>query len=182
MFFPDPSQTALVVIDMQERLLPAMAHPESCTERASLLIRAAAALGLPVIVTEQYPKGLGPTVPAISSVLPEGAEIFEKSSFSCFGEASFSSKIDALKIRTLILCGVETHVCVAQTAWDARLKNMDVFIAQDAVSSRHDGDRDGALAQFRADGIRVVTAEMMLFLLLRTSKNPAFKEISKLVK
>lgn len=182
MFFPDLSKTALVVIDMQERLLSAMAHPESCTDRTALLIRGAAALGLPVIVTEQYPKGLGPTVSAISSVLPDGTEIFEKSSFSCFGEASFSSKIETLRSHALILCGVESHVCVAQTAWDARLKHLDVFIAQDAVSSRHDGDRDSALAQFRADGIRVVTAETLLFLLLRTSKNPAFKDISKLVK
>ena len=182
MFFPDPQKSVLAVIDMQERLLPAMAHPESCTERTALLIRGAAALKMPMIVSEQYPKGLGPTVPAVASLLPEGTDVFAKGAFSCFGEEAWAAGLAAHQAETLILCGVEAHVCVAQTAWDARKAGMEVFVIRDAVSSRRDTDRDCALEQLRADGVRVVTAEMMLFLLLRTSGHPAFREISKLVK
>ncbi len=180
MDIPTIENSALVVVDMQEKLLPAMNQGECCTEKVKTLIAAAGAMNLPVAVTEQYPKGLGATLPQIAELFPEGTAVIEKCAFSCYGEAAFAEQ--TAKYENLILCGVESHVCVAQTALDAMKLGKNVFLIKDAVTSRKESDKDAAMDFLTAQGVRILTTEMILFMLMRTSKHPAFKAVSKLIK
>ena len=182
MKYPDPTKSLLVLIDMQEKLLRAMTDAGACSARCGLLLQAASAFGMPVIVTEQYPKGLGPTVPELAEKLPAGSPVIEKGAFSCFGEPLFVEAVEKAAPESLILCGIEAHVCAAQTALDAANRGMNVFAVRDAMTSRHVPDRESAFSLLQANGVQVLSAETLLFMLLRTSKHPAFKEISRLVK
>jgi len=180
--FIDPAQTALIVIDLQQRLAPAMSDFEPCAKNAELLINGARALQLDTIVTEQYPKGLGPTLPRFAELLPEGTPIVPKVGFSVFEEPVFRTVLASRPRKNLILCGIESHVCVLQSLLDARERGLRVFLAADAVASRKTADRDLALHAARSAGATVVSAEALLFMMLRDAKNPAFKAVSKLVK
>lgn len=182
MKYPDPSKSLLVLIDMQEKLLRAMTDPDACSARCGLLLQAASAFGMPVIVTEQYPKGLGPTVSDLAQRIPAGSPVIEKGAFSCFGEPLFAEALEKAAPESLILCGIEAHVCAAQTALDAVNRGLNVFAVRDAMTSRHVPDRESAFSLLQANGVQVLSAETLLFMLLRTSKHPAFKEISRLVK
>ena len=182
MKYPDPSKSLLVLIDMQEKLLRAMSDAEPCAARCGLLLQAASAFGMPVIVTEQYPKGLGPTVSDLAQRIPSGSPVIEKGAFSCFGEPLFAEAVEKAAPESLILCGIEAHVCAAQTALDAANRGLNVFAVRDAMTSRHVPDRESAFTLLQANGVQVLSAETLLFMLLRTSKHPAFKEISRLVK
>jgi nicotinamidase-related amidase len=180
--FIDPAETALVAIDLQEKLAPAMAEFEPCAKRAELLISGARELRLDTIVTEQYPKGLGATLPRFASLLTEGTPIIAKTGFSVFEEPAFRTALAAKTRRTLVFCGIESHVCVLQSVLDAIERGFRVCLAADAVTSRKVADRELALAAARAAGATVVSAEALLFMMLRDAKNPAFKAISKLVR
>ena len=180
--FIAPSDTALVVIDLQERLAPAMADFEPCADRAEMLLKGAAELKLDTIVTEQYPKGLGATLPRFAELLPENTPVIAKTGFSAFEEPAFRTSLAARTRKTLIFCGVESHVCVLQSLLDAIERGFEVYLAADAVTSRKLPDRDLALQTARAAGALVVSSEALLFMMLRDAKNPAFKAISKLVR
>ena len=180
--FIDPAGSALVVIDLQERLVPAMSDFEPCAKNAELLINGAGALRLDVIATEQYPKGLGTTLPRFRELLPENAPVIAKTGFSVFEEPAFRTALAARSRRTLVFCGIESHVCVLQSVLDALDRGFEVLLAADAVASRRTADRDLALQAVRAAGATVVSAEAILFMMLRDAKNPAFKAVSKLVK
>ena len=180
--FIDPADSALIVIDLQERLAPAMSDFEPCARSAELLIRGARELRLDAIVTEQYPKGLGATLPRFRELLPDDTPVIAKTGFSVFEEAAFRTVLSARPRKNLILCGIESHVCVLQSLFDARERGFRVFLAADAVTSRKAADRDLALQAARAAGATVVSAEALLFMMLRDAKNPAFKAVSKLVK
>ena len=182
MKYPDPSKSLLVLIDMQEKLLRAMTDPDACSARCGLLLQAASAFGMPVIVTEQYPKGLGATVPELAERIPANSPVIEKGAFSCFGEPLFAEALEKAAPESLILCGIEAHVCAAQTALDAVNRGLNVFAVRDAMTSRHVPDRESAFSLLQTNGVQVLSAETLLFMLLRTSKHPAFKEISRLVK
>ncbi len=180
--FIDPAESALIVIDLQERLAPAMSDFESCAKNAELLINGARELALDAIVTEQYPKGLGATLPRFREILPGDTPVIAKTGFSVFEEAAFRTVLSARPRKNLILCGIESHVCVLQSLFDALERGFRVFLAADAVTSRKTADRDLAIQAARAAGATVVSAEALLFMMLRDAKNPAFKAVSKLVK
>lgn len=171
--------TALLIVDMQERLLPSIADHESVLRRCNLLVDAANLLHLPVLVTEQYPKGLGHTASDLSSRL---SAPIEKLSFSCCGEPKFLSRLHELGKRKILLAGIETHVCVQQTAFDLLAHGYSVFVAADAVGSRREIDKNWALHRMAQCDVRVTTAESAVFEWTKVAGTPLFKQISNLVK
>lgn len=174
-------RTAILVIDFQEKLVPVI--PDAVMIQANLVILAKAAgiLGVPLLVTEQYPKGLGSTVPALAEELGEVARI-EKTSFSCFGEPFFVDNLRRTGVDTLILGGVEAHVCVAQTALEALDAGYKVHILADAVGSRNPEHAKIALERLRDAGGQISCTEMALFELLGKAGTPEFKQIQSLIK
>jgi nicotinamidase-related amidase len=182
MKMPNVQNSLLLMVDMQEKLLPAMHDGENCINRNLLLLQGAAALELPVIISEQYPQGLGSTIPQLKEACREEWPVGSKTSFSCFGDEDLSDLIRNLNAETLIISGVESHVCVCQTALDAVNEGYQVIVASDAVTSRKPEDRCTALKLMAANGVQVMSAEAILFLLLGSAKHPAFKTISKLVR
>ena len=180
--FIDPAETSLIVIDLQERLAPAMSDFEPCAKNVELLLNGARALRLDVIVTEQYPKGLGPTLPRFAELLPENTPVIAKTGFSVFEEPAFRTALSSKPRKNLLICGIESHVCVLQSIYDARERGLRVLLAADAVTSRKASDRELALQAARDAGAAVVSSEALLFMMLRDAKNPAFKAVSKLVK
>ena len=174
----DAEQCALVVIDIQEKLLPPIFQKEQLLRNAQLLIRAAAILKIPALVSTQYSKGLGGTVAEISSLLA-GTESIDKTLFSCFGSDAFCSLLKRLpgKRNTLLLCGMESHICVMQTALGALREGYLVHIASDAVSSRAEWNWKIGLERMRAAGAVISSTEMMIYELMRSSSSAAFKEL-----
>jgi nicotinamidase-related amidase len=174
----EPNQCALLVIDIQEKLLPPIFQKEQLVKNSQLLIRLAGILKIPALMTVQYPKGLGNTVPEISSLLP-GTEPIDKQMFSCFGSDVFCSLLKRLpgQRNTLLLCGMECHICVAQTALAALREGYIVHVASDAVSSRAEWNWKIGLERMRAAGAIISSTEMMIYELLRSSGAPAFKEM-----
>jgi nicotinamidase-related amidase len=171
-------QCALVVIDIQEKLLPPIFQKEQLLRNAQLLIRAAAILKIPALVTTQYAKGLGGTVAEIASLLP-GTEAIDKTLFSCFGSDVFCNVIKRLpgQRNTLLLCGMESHICVAQTALAGLREGYLVHVASDAVSSRAEWNWKIGLERMRAAGAVISSTEMMIYELMRSSSSAAFKEL-----
>jgi nicotinamidase-related amidase len=174
----DPSKTALVVIDVQEKLMPVIEESERVLERCRRLVEGFQILGLPIFVTEQYPRGLGPTVAALREAVGD-SQIIEKREFSACACEGFLRAIE--NRAQLLLCGVETHVCVCQTAHEALGAGHRVHVAADAVGSRHPENRQIGLEKMRASGVVITTTEIALFELLRTSAHPQFKAISRLI-
>jgi nicotinamidase-related amidase len=174
----EAEQCALVVIDIQEKLLPPIFQKEQLLRNAQLLIRAAGILKIPVLVSTQYAKGLGGTVPEISSLL-EGNEAIDKTLFSCFGSAAFCNELKRLPGRrnTLLLCGMESHICVTQTALGALREGYVVHVASDAVSSRAEWNWKIGLERMRAAGAVISSTEMVIYELMRSSSSAAFKEL-----
>jgi nicotinamidase-related amidase len=171
----------LVMIDFQERLMPAMKDQEELEESVCKLVNGIRTLDVPVLVTQQYTKGLGPTVADIAEALGEFSPI-EKTDFSATGEMNFLEALNESGKTSIILCGIETHVCVAQTALTLLELGYDVFLVEDAVSSRNKTDKKTAIKRMEQAGVRPVTVEAVLFELLVTAKAAEFKEISRIVK
>lgn len=172
----------LAVIDIQEKLLPRIHGKERLVGNAQLLIRLANLVGLPVVVSTQYAKGLGPTVPAILSLLPDARPV-DKLEFGCFGNGEFCSAISLLTGRnTVLICGMETHICVLQTALGALNQGLQVHIAADAVGSRTELNWKLGLTRMRDAGCVISSAEMMIYELLGKSGSPAFKEMLQYLK
>lgn len=167
----------LLVVDLQERLLPVVSGHRLVEANAARLIQAAALLGVPTLATEQYPKGLGPTVPGIASLLK--AEPITKMTFSA-ATPEVRQALDTS--RAVVLTGIETHVCIAQTALDLLDQGHTVLLPVDAVSSRHHADHDTAIARLTQAGVVPTTTEAVLFEWLETAEHTAFKSISRMVK
>ncbi len=183
----EPGSTALLVVDVQERFRSAQEGFEGMLSGCVRLVRAFRALGLPVLVTEQYPKGLGRTAPELLQVL--GAEeaagappIPEKTSFSSYGCAGIPEQLRATGARCVLVCGIETHVCVNQSVHDLLAAGYRVHVAVDAVESRRGGDREAALRKMERSGAVLTTCEMAAFELMRDAKHPKFKEVQALFK
>ena len=174
------STSALCVVDLQERLLPTIPTGPQVVEEAGRLLDAAAILGVPVLATEQYPKGLGPTVAPIASRLAT-AQTTEKLSFSCCGSEAFRGCIPAA-VEAIVLCGLETHVCIAQTALDLLEAGLSVFLAVDAIGSRYALDHEVALRRLESAGAVLSTTEAILFEWCRSADNPAFRDLRTLLK
>jgi nicotinamidase-related amidase len=173
--------TCLILIDIQEKLLSLMNAPEQVVKNTSVLIQVAKALDIPILWCQQVPKALGPTVGELSSLLA-GVEPINKTSFSCGGDERFIEQIDALKPRTAILCGIEAHVCVFQTAMDLIQHGLYVHVVADATSSRTQGNRGIGLNRMAKEGAVISSTEMLLFELLRNAKHEKFRELAKLIK
>jgi nicotinamidase-related amidase len=172
----------LTVIDIQEKLLPPIHEKERLARNSQLLVRLANILSLPAILTTQYSKGLGQTVPEIASLLPNVKPV-DKLEFGCFGNGEFCSAVSLLAGRsTLLLCGMETHICVMQTALGALNQGLNVHVAADAVASRTELNWKLGLERMRAAGAVISSTEMMIYELLGKSGSPAFKEMLQYLK
>jgi len=167
----------LLVVDVQARLVPAIHDGTAVVQRIVWLVRLARALGVPVAATEQYPQGLGPTVPALTALLPRGS-IGEKVHFSCAAADCLPSLPGAGRF-LVVLAGTETHVCVLQTAFGLAAEGREVFVVADAVASRDPANRTLALERMARRGIHVVSREMVGFEWLERAGTERFREISR---
>jgi nicotinamidase-related amidase len=174
----ESEQCVLIVVDIQEKLLPPIFQKEQLLRNSKLLIRAASVLKIPAIVSTQYAKGLGQLVPEVASLLPE-TEAIDKDRFSCFGSEVFCTLLKRLpgNRNTLLLCGMESHICVMQTALAALREGYIVHVASDAVSSRTEWNWKIGLERMRAAGAIISSTEMVIYELMRSSSSPAFKEM-----
>jgi nicotinamidase-related amidase len=175
------TNTVLVLIDVQGKLAQVMHDQETLFANLQKLVRGAAVLRLPVLWLEQNPGRMGGTIPELRELLAAQAPI-AKMSFSGGGEPRFMQALEALGRRQILLAGIETHVCVYQTAVDLLAQGFEVQVAADAVSSRRPTDRDIGLARTQAEGAAITCVEMALFELMRTADHPAFREILKIVR
>lgn len=169
----DAARATLLVIDLQSRLLPAISGGDAVLQQAIWLVRLAKRLGLPILASEQYPQGLGATCEPLRDELP-AACIQTKLDFSCVAADCIDSQREQW-----ILCGIESHVCVLQTALELKASGREVFVVESAVGSRRESDKATALSRMRQYGIDIVSPEMVAFECLRTANSPHFKEISR---
>lgn len=174
--------TALVVIDIQEAFRHAVNDFSLMASRVSIAIRGFQVLERPVIVTEQYPKGLGRTAEEILFSLPPDYEVTEKTTFSSCGAQAFIDRLETAGAKQIVLCGLETHVCVNQTAHDLLDRGYQVHLLTDSVASRFDADKAAGIAKMQMSGVIPSTVEMALFEMMRDSKYEKFKEIQELIK
>ncbi len=178
----DKNKTALVVVDLQEAFRSPINDFAGIVMRVSIAVRGFQILGLPVIVTEQYPKGLGRTAEEILFSLPPEFEFVEKTAFSSCGANSFMEKLRETNAEQIVLCGLETHICVNQTAHDLLNEGFEVHVLTDCVGSRFTPDKEAALKKMQSNGVIPATIEMTLFELLRDARHEQFKEIQNLIK
>lgn len=173
--------TVLFVIDVQDRLVGMLKNSEEISKNNSILVKSANILGVPVIVSEQYPKGLGSTIAEVREYLnPEN--VFEKVTFSAIENEDILNKIKSYNPKNIVLTGIETHICVYQTALALLAEGYNVYVVKNAVSSRSKKDYRTALELMRDFGARLTCVETVLFELLKSSKHPDFKEIQALIK
>ena len=172
-----------VVIDVQQRLTAAMPNGvrERVIEQVKVLLTAAKVLTVPVVVTEQYPKGLGLTEPELVAQLPEDATIIEKTSFSCMKVAEFCTQIDKSTCKQIVLAGMESHICILQTALDLQAQGYQVFVVEDAVSSRSKANQYNSLQRLRHAGVIITNVESVIFEWLGDAKHPEFKTLAQLI-
>lgn len=174
-------QTLLLIIDVQEKLVPVMSGAPDLIGRLVTLIKGIHLLNIPVIYTEQYPKGLGATVPEIRDLFKK-EERCEKQSFSCCLNADFNEALRRHKRHQILVSGIETHVCVFQTCLDLLAAGYAVYLVVDAVASRKECDSSLAIRVLENSGVNLRSVEMVLFELLQTSRHEKFKEVSRLIK
>ena len=177
----DEKNCCLVVVDVQGKLAQLMHDKEGLYKNIRILIQSAKILNIPVLWCQQVPAALGPTVPEIAELLI-GSQPINKSSFSCSGCEEFNDKLDQLGRKQVMLSGIETHVCVYQTAIDLLAKGYEVYVIADAVSSRMLDNKQIGLNRIAAVGVRISSTEMALFEVLKSADHPHFKQITKLVK
>jgi nicotinamidase-related amidase len=173
-------ETVLVVVDVQGRLARLMHEAQALFDSLARLVKGARVLGIPVITTEQNPTGLGPTVDEIAPLLPD--PVIPKMAFSCCGEPAFVDAVKATGRRQVLLAGIETHVCVYQTARDLLAGGWEVHVVSDAVSSRTAANRAVGLTKMQSAGAEVTSVEAALFEMLQAAEGPAFKQILEIVK
>jgi nicotinamidase-related amidase len=171
-------RSCLLVIDLQEKLMAAIPDSQQVIANSAWLIQIATRLEIPLLASEQYPRGLGYTVPAVRELLPESV-MMEKTCFSCTAEPACRQRIDSCKREQWILVGAETHVCVLQTALGLLESGKAVYVVADGTASRRSQDAETALARLRAEGVRVVTREMVAFEWLHRAGTEQFREISQ---
>lgn len=173
--------TALLIVDVQQKINAVMLHRERVLDNIIKLIRAGQILDIPIFITEQYPKGLGPTEPKILDAL-QGRHPIQKMTFSCCGAGDVLDQLQQRKIQQVIVSGIESHVCVLQTALDLLSHKLQVHVPGDAVSSRKQIDYETALERMSKAGVVITTVEACLFELLEEAGTPEFKQVSKLIK
>jgi len=174
-------QTALLIVDVQQRINSVVMDGRGVVQNIVKLIEGCKVFDIPIFITEQYPKGLGPTEPALIEAL-EGQTPLQKMTFSCCGSQDFVEHLMSHNTKQLIVTGIEAHVCVLQTALDLLAQNFQVHIPKDAVSSRKELDYKTALDQMSQAGAILTTVETVLFEILEEAGTPEFKKVSKLIK
>jgi nicotinamidase-related amidase len=172
--------TMTIVVDYQERLMPVINEKEEIIRNSVKLLTGLDILGVPCIVSQQYPKGLGETIPAIREVTSQ-AVYYDKTSFSCYGDTAIKDAINAQARRNVILCGVEAHICVLQTAIDLRDAGFQTILVTDCIGSRKADDKKYGIKRAMHEGVILATYESVLFELTSDAKNQAFKSIANLV-
>jgi nicotinamidase-related amidase len=179
-----PADSLLIVIDVQDRLAAAMdpAAVGATVKNIGILLTSAAHLEIPVLATEQYTKGLGPTVAELGAKLPHNSPRFEKTCFSCAGAESFLRAFESTRRRQAILTGMEAHVCVLQSALELKSAGSDVFVISDACCSRTAANHASAMDRLRAAGVVVANTESIVFEWLRDARHPQFKALSALLR
>ncbi len=177
------ANSLLVIVDLQTKLSAVMPATEAklITENAGSLVKAAAILNIPILVTEQYPKGLGTTDTSIIQKLPEATPIFEKTGFSCCLAEGFCNALESSERKQIILTGIEAHVCVLQTALELLHKGYQVYVVEDAICSRKSVHKVYALQRMQQQGITIINHESVLFEWLRDASHPDFRSISGLL-
>jgi len=173
--------TVLVMIDIQGKLWNVMSEKEALLENAQKLVKAMPVLGVPIILTEQNPKGLGPTLPELMQLMPEVKPI-PKSNFSCCQDRGFHQVLKDTRRKQVLLCGIESHICVYQTSLELISEGYEVHVITDVVSSRLLRNRDIALSRMQSEGAKLAVTEMVIYELLQTADSPKFKEMLKVVK
>lgn len=176
-----PNDTLALCIDFQEKLVPVMSQPQQVVNRASILLKGLEVLGVPALITRQYPKGLGDTVEEIAQSAPNTPQL-DKLAFSCWQDEAIRSHIEAQGKKTILLCGIECHICVLQTALDLLEAGYQVVLAADATGSRKEEDKALGLQRFCQEGGRITSVEAILFELTQVAGTPQFKAISRLIK
>jgi nicotinamidase-related amidase len=179
------ARSQLVAVDMQERLMPAITDADKVARNAVILLQAAQRLGIPITVTEQYPKGLGKTVASLATHLPAEGVTLLKVTFSAFNDPEIRTRFESLRAdgrAQAVLCGAEAHVCVLQSALDLKLAGFDVFVVGDAVSSRSPHSIKAACARLLHAGCHWVTTEMVVFEWLERAGTEAFRRLSRLIR
>ncbi len=175
------NSSCLVIVDVQERLAPVMSDPRRVIHSCGLLMRAAQRLGLPIVVTEQYPRALGPTMVDLRDYIPpEGA--FPKLHFSAAADEAILAQIKSLGRNQVVIAGIETHVCVLQTALDLKSKGFEPMVVADACASRRIESEQMAWSRMRQCGVDLLSVEMTLFEWMGQAGTPEFKELSALIK
>ncbi|MGN1124867.1 MAG: hydrolase [Candidatus Gastranaerophilaceae bacterium] len=177
----DEKNCLLLLIDIQEKLV-AMLEKNTVVKKSNTLLKTANLLDIPVIITEQYPKGLGSTVDYVSAQIKEGTEIVEKTAFSVLKDEGFLEKLKSYGKKQIIIGGIEAHICVHQTVADLIENGFDVYVVKDACASRKKDDFKTGVRLMKQNGAKITDTEIVLFELLKTSKHPKFKEVQALIK
>ena len=173
----EKEKSSLLLIDVQEKLTPHVLHVDALIQRCHWLMRLADELDVPLLISEQYPQGLGHTVEALNEFKP--VKCINKVHFSGYRESSFIQSWQEIDKQQAVIAGIETHVCVLQTAMDMNEAGLDVFVVVDAVSSRHELDHKYGLKRMKQAGIHLVTAEMVFFEWVHRAGTPEFKDLSQ---
>ncbi|HBB53520.1 MAG TPA: hydrolase [Legionellales bacterium] len=174
----DKDKSCLVVVDVQEKLTPKVIHAKSMVNRCEWLMRLASELDVPVLVCEQYPKGLGYTIEPLRGLLPMHV-VIEKQSFSAYRDPHFQQEWQNLHRKQVILVGIETHVCILQTALDLVDAGAKVFVVLDAISARHLQDHHAALERMKQAGVTLITSEMIFYEWIKQAGSPVFKTLNQ---
>ena len=175
-------ETAALVIDFQERLVPAMYGANGLLYNTEILLKGLSTLEIPIIATQQYTKGIGMTVPSIAKLIGNEFSYYDKLSFSCVDDIAIDQRLTALGKKNIIVCGIEAHVCVLQTVIDLIQKDYQVILIENCISSRKENDCKIAVQRAIAEGAVIATYESILFELTRKAGTAVFKEISNLIK
>ena len=176
------NETAAIIVDVQEKLMPAMYNREMVERETNRLAEGLKVLDVPMIVTQQYTKGIGMTIPSVIETMGEDFSYMEKTSFGIYGEEPIKEAVDGLGKKNVIVCGTETHVCVLQTCIQLKEAGYQPIMVVDACGSRHEIDRLFGIERAKQEGVIITTYEALLFELMGGSTCPVFRQISKIVK
>lgn len=176
-----PAESCLLIIDVQQKLLNKIRKKSLVLKTILKIIEIFKTFDKPIFVSEQYPKGLGKTVKKILNRLPLNYFNFEKTVFSCLKSTTFMKHLKKSKVKTIVICGIESHICILQTAIDLKQSGYEPFVVIEGINSRHANDKKQALKRMEREKINLVTFEMLLFEFIEDSKNPDFKKIVKLI-
>ncbi|MFC6673105.1 hydrolase [Marinobacterium aestuariivivens] len=174
----DSQKSLLLLVDVQDKLVPAVEAPQALLDNCRWLMEIARYLQVPVLASEQYPRGIGHTSNALRELLPDDA-VLEKTFFSCMSEAACRDAIDDGQREQIVVIGIEAHVCVLQTAIELREQAREVYVVADCISSRNPSDKALAIERMREAGIRIVSREMVAFEWMRKAGTDSFRHISR---